>query len=50
MPGGPYGVQDKLRMSHLGHFRRFEAVCDESGLPSTPDVLMTTQRIVGQGH
>ena len=27
-------------MSLMGHLRRFEAVCDESGLPPTPDVLL----------
>src|SRR5258708_37579005 len=26
-------------MTAVGHFRRFEAVGDESGLPLTPDVL-----------
>src|SRR5947207_256488 len=28
------------RTSAKGHLRRFEAVCDESGLPPTPDVLL----------
>ena len=27
-------------MSPKGHFRRFEAVADESGLPPTPDVSL----------
>ena len=27
-------------LSDAGHFRRFEAVGDESGLPLTPDVLL----------